>query len=219
MPALPDKKKTSYQIELERRANDLLRVFNPLGEDQIVIWDKRSGGKVFRVPAKQEAVLVRYIAEKYVKEMYQKILNDRAMKAIMKENDERVKKGLAEMDKTFKTNEQMVFEQKFYRPSNEEARKIISLLYVGVETEYGIDRAYRADQEEVESREFGDVLKTVQDEKGTTPTNGEKTPEIVPSEATEDFTCDFPNCGFAAKSKLGLFSHKRTHQKEVDIEE
>ena len=213
----PDRKKSSYQVELERRSNDLLRVYNPFDEDQITVWDKRSGGKIFRVPAKQEAVLIRYIGEKYIKEMYDKILNDKARDAILKENERRISVGMAAMDKTFKTNEQMVFEQKFYNPSNEEAKKIISLLYVGVETEYGIDREYQAKQESESSREFGDVLKNVQEEKGVVDTtNGEKSVPSALSEATEAiYQCDYPSCGFIAKSKLGLFAHKRSHRNET----
>jgi len=208
-----DKKKSSYQIELERRSNDLLRVYNPLNEDKVVIWDLRSGGKIFRVPAKQEAVFPRYISEKYIREMYDKILNDKAHDAIIKENQRRIAAGMAAMDKTFKTNEQMVFEQKFYNPNSDEARKIISLLYVGVETEYGIDREYQVQKKEG-SREYKDTLKSVQEEKGES-TNGRKTTPDASSETTESiYKCD--TCGFIAKGKIGLFSHRRTHREELE---
>lgn len=218
MPTLPDKKKTSYQIELERRSNDLLRVYNPMDTDYVVVWDLRSGGNRFRVPAKGEAVLVRYIAEKYVKEMYEKILNDKAREAILKENERRVKAGMSEMDKTFKTNEQMVFEQKFYKPSNEESRKIISLLYVGLETEYGVDKVYEEEEQKASTRDFGSVLKDVESEKANGSTvNEEKEAENGSGEASGTYKCDFPGCDYETEHKIGLFQHKKTHRKEDNI--
>jgi len=207
MPVIPDKKKSSYQLELERRSNDLLRVYNPMDEDAVVIWDLRSGGKIFRVPAKQEAVFPRYISEKYIKEMYDKILNDKAHDAIVKENKRRIDAGMAAMDKTFKTNEQMVFEQKFYNPNNEEAKKIISLLYVGVETQYGVDPMYQKEQEELGSRDFKDILTSVQEDK-TKPTT-------VSKQNNSEYRCDWPNCDFSTKTKIAYFGHRRTHRKEI----
>src|SRR3972149_5669820 len=97
------KKKSLFIQEMERRANDLLRVYNPTDADYIVKWDKRGGTKLFRVPAKGEAVHIRYIAEKYVREMFEKIIMEKAMTAVLKENEARVAKGMAEMDKTLKT--------------------------------------------------------------------------------------------------------------------
>jgi hypothetical protein len=217
MPVIPDKKKSSYEVELIRRSNDLLRVFNPTDEDFVIVWDLRSGGNYFRVPAKGEAVFPRYISEKYIKEMYDKILNDKAKTAIFKENERRISAGMQAMDKTLKTNEQMVFEQKFYNPSSEESKKIISLLYVGLETEYGVDRQFQIEQKQATERDFKNILSDVQSEKGTVTTDSEKTQENTSSEATEEiYRCDHPGCNFVAKSKLGLFSHKKSHRQEAE---
>ncbi|MBU1067090.1 hypothetical protein KKE60_04855, partial [Patescibacteria group bacterium] len=134
-----DGNKSSYVLELERRANDTLIVYNPLDEDHIVEWDRRGGVKLFRVRSKKEEHLPRYIAEKYLSEMHTKIVNKKAADGIKAENDKRMKAGMAIMDKTLKTGEQEVFESKFYNMEDDETKKIISILYVGVDREFGID--------------------------------------------------------------------------------
>jgi hypothetical protein len=214
----PDHPKSSYLQEIERRANDLLRVFNPLEEDYVVVWDRRGGEKLFRVPAKSEEVLIRYIAEKYIKEMYEKILNDKAHDAIVAENERRVSKGMAEMDKTQRTGEQMQFEAKFYSPSDEEAKKIISILYVGLEREYGVDKGYRPGQTKTDDRPaFTKALESVSQDKGYT---GENATQKVSVEATEGLLkCDWPGCDYTTEHKIALFQHKKTHRAEMgDLE-
>lgn len=216
----PDKPKSSYLLEIERRSNDLLRVYNPLGEDYVVEWDRRGGTKLFRVPAKSEEVLIRYIAEKYIREMYEKILNDKARDAIVKENERRVSKGMAEMDKTQRTGEQMQFEAKFYNPSDEEAKKIISILYVGLEREYGVDKGYRPGVTKTDDRPaFTKALEIVSEEKGYS-TNGEKTLQNASGEATQGLLkCDWPGCEYTTEHKIALFQHKKTHREEMgDLE-
>lgn len=216
------KAKSSYQQELERRANDILRIYNPTNERHVVVWDAKNGPKRFPVEAKEEAVHPRYIAEKYMREMFQKILNDKAREAILNENERRIKSGMAEMDKTMKTNEQMAFEEKFYNPSDEEAKRIIALLYLGVESEYGVDRvsadAQKDDKRPVFERAMEEVQETKDSGGSTDTTNGEKTQENAPGKADEagksEFTCEI--CGFSAKSNIGLISHKRTHRDELE---
>ncbi|MHC4269155.1 MAG: hypothetical protein ACYSWS_03435 [Planctomycetota bacterium] len=214
----PDKKKSSYQLELERRANDILRIYNPTSERYVIEWDRKGGTKLFPVEAKSEAVYPRYIAKKYIKEMFQKILNDRAKEAILAENKRRIEGGMAEMDKTMKTNEQMAFEEKFYNPTNEEAKRIIALLYLGVESEYGIDRQAPMAEQKMDNKPIFDrALDEIQEEKGVSSIDKEKTSEIASSKATEEisgFPCEL--CTFVSKSNIGLISHKRTHRKKLE---
>ena len=162
---MPDTKSITLQ-EMERRANDLLRVHNPTNTDYVIEWDRVNGTKLFRVPAKGEAVFVRYIAEKYIREMFDKIFSERAQREIIAENQKRIAKGIAEMDKTQRTGEQMHFESKFYHPTNEEAKQVLSLLYLGVENEYGVDRLMpttEADNDSVST--FDKALSEVKQEK------------------------------------------------------
>jgi hypothetical protein len=212
MKPQPDKKKSSYQQELERRSNDLLRVFNPKNEDHIVEWDRKNGTKLFRVPAKTEAVLPRYIAEKFIKEMYNKMIIEEATEAITKENKRRIKVGMAELDKTQKTGEQEQFESRFYLGNNEKSRQIIALLYMGLETEFGVDRTYQPEAEKMTTAQsFGESLAEVQQEKDS----GIKRTK----DKSNQFKCDYPNCDFVIDTSIGLMNHKRTHRKEVEKKE
>ena len=204
--AQPDRKKSSYTQELERRSSDSLRVFNPLDERYVVKYDKKDGVKLFAIEAKSEAVFIRYIAEKYIREMYDKIIITEADDAVRKENERRIKNGMAEMDKTLKTNEQMVFESKFYVGNDTRAKEIIALLYMGVEAEWGVDRSPQAEAQSVDDRpSFDRALETVQEEKAS----GVKTTPV-----TNLLKCNHPECNFEAASKAGLMSHKRSHRKE-----
>lgn len=190
---------SSYHNELERRANDLLRVYNPTDEDYIVIWDKKSGGKVFRVRAKQEEVLFRYIAEKYIREMFQKLINEEVEKAVLKANEERIAKGMAEMTKYA---EQYRFESPLINPTSDKAKRIISILYVGVDREYGVDREFGEEASAPQDKPiFDSALEEVQSGK-TTP----NTPRT--------YKCDYPGCTFSTDKNIALLGHKRSHRAE-----
>ena len=133
-----DKPKSLFHQELERRANDLIKVFNPTDKDYIVEWSRRDGSKLFRVPAKSDAILIRYIAEKYLQEMFDKLMVDKANAAVIAENEKRIAKGMEEMTKW---KDQVRFESQYYNPSLEESKKLLATLYGGVVQEFGVDRA------------------------------------------------------------------------------
>src|SRR5437879_1623530 len=88
--------------ELERRSNDRIRVYNPTADDYVVYW----GGAGFRVPNRNkdlghgngQAVVMRYVAENYVKHMADKILGQRMVAAILAENKRRESIGMATMN-------------------------------------------------------------------------------------------------------------------------
>ena len=199
--------KSSYTQNLERRANDLLRVYNPLDEDMVTEWDRKNGTKLFRVPAKQEEVLPRYIAEKYIREMYLKIMTDKVNKRVVRENEERIKKGMQAMTRW---DEQLRFEVETKTSHESNANKIVATLYVGLEREYGIDTVKQEVAEKDEKPAFEKALSQVQQEKdsGVAPPTPEKTELGV-------LQCDYPGCDFAAKSRAGLMSHKRSHRAET----
>ncbi len=190
---------SSYHYELERRANDLLRVYNPTNEDYIVVWDKKSGGKVFRVRAKQEEVLFRYIAEKYIREMFQKMINDEVDKAVIKANEDRVAKGMAEMTKYA---EQYRFESPLLQPTSDKARKMIAILYVGVDREYGIDNEMGEEEQTPQDKPvFESALEDIQKQKVSTP-----------QAKAGQYKCDYPDCGFSSDKNIALLGHKRGHR-------
>lgn len=198
-----DQKKTAWHQEQERRSGDLLRVYNPTDEDYVIEWDRRGGTKRFRVKAKGEEVMTRFIAEKYIREMYQKIITEEADVAVLKENQRRVEKGLAEMNKW---DEQYRFENPLLNVKSERARQIISLLYVGVESEWGVDRVDEPEETPADRPVFQSALETVQEERasGVTHTAG-----------AQEFKCDWPGCTFTSSKSIGLIGHKRTHRTEA----
>ncbi|HEC65809.1 MAG TPA: hypothetical protein ENI23_10965 [bacterium] len=224
------KPKSTYQRELERRSNDLLRVYNPMEKDYVIEWDRKEGVKLFRILGKEEAVFVRYIAEKYVREMFDKIITKKADDAILKENQNRVSKGMAQMEKW---KDQLAFESSFYTIDDVEAQRIIAVLYVGIDTEYGIDaEAQEEIVQEADTRPvFARALDTVQDQKD------KNEPEVAPKPAVNElgdevvdykkplpkpsqglkhttFKCNYPECDYVGTAKIGLFQHKKSHRDE-----
>lgn len=201
--------KSSYIMEMERRANDLLRVYNPTNEDYVVEWDRKNGTKLFRVSAKQEEVLPRYIAEKFIKEMYTHILTDGIEKRIIKTNQERIAKGMQAMNRW---DEQLRFEVEQQMTVEKEAGKIVATLYVGLEREYGIDTAPQAQEQPKDDKSaFERALQDVQAQKdsGLPPSNSKSTENGL-------IHCDYPGCDFATEHRMGLVSHKRVHRKEAE---
>ncbi len=85
-------------------------MYNPLDEDFILEWDRANGTKKFRFPAKKETPVVRYIAMRYRKKILNKIIEEKIQDRLLKENRDRIAKGMAELDRTAKTGEQMRFE-------------------------------------------------------------------------------------------------------------
>jgi hypothetical protein len=126
---MPD---TSPQIEnikreMERRSLDQIAVFNPTGNDRQTIWN----GFVHRVPAGQEVIMPRYIAEKYSRETIDYLINQENIRRVDKENKKRVESGQKEMD----AQEREVFD---LRTNNPELRKtFLKEVYRGVTQEYG----------------------------------------------------------------------------------
>lgn len=223
----PDKPKSSWQQEKERRANDLIRVYNPTNADAVVEWDKKNGTKLFRVPASTEVVLIRYIAEKYIREMFDKMVMSEAMNAVKEENERRIKSGMAILDKTLKTGEQEQFESQFYVGNDEKARRIIALLYMGVENEFGVDQALGAQEQVQDNRPvFERAMENVQKERDVNPVRNvpdevlstPETPGVPTVQSTnKDLKCDWPGCEFSTSAKGALMTHKRSHRSEPVI--
>jgi hypothetical protein len=198
---------SSWQSEMQRRANDLIRVYNPTNDDYVVEWDRKDGVKQFRVGAKQEAVLIRYIAEKYIKEMLNKIVTEKTSEAIIKENQKRIERGGAEMDKTMRSGEQMQFEQRVYSQAVAEQKEIMATLFVGIENEYGIDRRVE-EEERQEPQDFSSALEQVEKQSTQKPRPEVANPQV--------FKCDHPGCDFETNHHIALLAHKKTHKKEKD---
>mgnify|MGYP001559554163 CR=1 FL=1 len=204
---------STYIQELKRKENDLIRVYNPTDKDHVVEYDRKNGAKLFRVPGLTEEVLPRYIARKYVEEMFGKIVNEKAAAAIIRENERRISVGMAEMTPW---KEQVAFESKFYNLNEDDTKKLISILYVGLEREFGIDRLTVPDTRARDDKsDFERTLDDVITEKDQTPANTAIDENLTPpSPTTVTFSCDFPGCNFKTATKIALFGHKRSHRDE-----
>ena len=128
------KKKDLILKEMARKANDEIMVYNPTTEDYPVKW----GGMYWVVPnrtkdngqGKGKEVLLRYLADKYRKEMVDKL--------ITKENDEK----MAVEKKNYKGNFWPAHEERVaLRTTNPELRKkYIKIVWLGLHKRFGIDQ-------------------------------------------------------------------------------
>lgn len=144
--------------EMERKAQDRIRVYNPTEENFTVLW----GGLGFIIPAKHmdmghgkgQLILPRYIAKNYVTKMTTNILGHKLVQAVKDANALRAERGQPAMNHW---EERLNFEAPF-RTDNEEARRnLIPLLWLGVEEEFGMeapaqDTAHRRDPRSVDEQ-------------------------------------------------------------------
>lgn len=137
--------------ELQRRANDRLRVQNLLDDDYYVEWDLYGSGGRFLVPGKirdigyglGQAVHPRYIAFKFFKELSQIMLSAEMQMAIEEENEKRRATGKDAMGKTLddgKEGELHFVMSHNLRPNNpEKLMELLPKVILGVEEEWGMD--------------------------------------------------------------------------------
>jgi hypothetical protein len=142
--------------ELERKSQDRIKVLNPTDKELKVVWD----GYAHKVPAKGDATLPRYLANKYIREQATAFLVNKQDEAVSLENEKRRKSGKEEMEK-WQGGDQEVFEGKFrfaHGVNNPEAlRMAMKMFYGGLVEEYGLDM--RAEKEEGrDNRRIEDVL-------------------------------------------------------------
>lgn len=171
MPKLPDDAKDrqieEIRRELVRRSNDQVKVHNPWSEDREVIWDRF----VHVVPANGEAVLPRYIAEKFVRETTDFLIMDRNRVRVEKENKKRVKAGQKEMD----PQERETFD---LRTNNKDLRaEYVRTIYRGVVSEYGKQEVARKRRDPVAVGDL-DLIANIDKELGELPV-----PEMKPISA------------------------------------
>jgi hypothetical protein len=91
----------AFKRELYRRSLDSIRVYNPTDEDYFVEWD----GHNHRVPGKNKdtgegkgmRILPRYIAEKYCREMKNKLINEENDKKLADIKERMAKAGTTDI--------------------------------------------------------------------------------------------------------------------------
>lgn len=126
--------------ELHRRSLDLIVVNNPLNDPYTVIWNTV---EAHLIPAGNQDIgygngnnmVPRFVAEKYMKEMTDKILTMEIDQMVANENKKRLKEGKEEMAK-YQGGAQFIMEKKTDTPSDRE--RIMKSLFVRIEREYAM---------------------------------------------------------------------------------
>ena len=171
---LPQKQE-AFKRELQRRSLDECKVFNPTSQDYTVYWDNHP----FRIPANGEAIFVRYICDRYMTEMTDKQLTFKSDENVRMENERRIKKGMALMDKH---TEQPAFEANFQINKPELRKPILATLWGGVVKEYGKDMPLDDSRQEAPSTSDADLLAQIE---ASTPVTEQLEPSLA-SEVTTD---------------------------------
>ena len=126
----PNKRQDLVKKELERKSQDSIRVANPLEEDWIEYW---AGGYGFKIPARGDITLPRYVAVKYVKNMTDHLINLENEDKVKEENSKRKHTGQSFLNAQDREISDL-------RSDNIDTRKkFLPLLWKGVEKEFGMD--------------------------------------------------------------------------------
>lgn len=165
-----------FKKELERSSRDRIRVYNPTTQD----FDVYNDGYRWTCPNKDkdtgfgagQQVFPRYLAVAFVQKLCDKIFMDKMDEAVKAENQRRVERGLAKMNKW---EEQAPFEIEFSTITEENKAKrkeLMSIMWLGIEEEYGADMIKeRAERPKVQTDE--EFLKSLSSRKApVVPKNG-----------------------------------------------
>lgn len=132
----------AWHKEMRRRSQDLIRVYNPTKDDFIFVWDDQK----FIVPGRDKdkgwgkgmRVMQRYLAQKYTKEIVDKILIDEMDKRIKERKD--VLLGRGDVDPVYNANQQLQYET---RTDIRETREPVEdKIWLGIEEEFGVDQEF-----------------------------------------------------------------------------
>ena len=139
---MADQSQDMIHREMYRKSLDNIRVYNPTNEDYTIEWD----GFKHVVPSKNkdtgfgkgQRILSRYLADKYVRDMKNQIIN--------MESEEKVKEMIkdAPVELKGKYQDDPYEKQKLYDrvPRTDDPKKIreiYSVLWLGIESQYGLD--------------------------------------------------------------------------------
>jgi hypothetical protein len=182
--------------ELARRSHDIILVHNPTNEDFFIKWDAYQHGPV---PNKNKDVghgkgnlgLERYLGMKYIKDMTDKILQDRIDKEVNKELKKRRDEKLPELDPYDKNIMISGIVGRVGRTDNKENRlEVYKLLYLGLVREFGktgtVKEVSKPKERTIMSHEFDFMLQmdeqtgeSVDVEQDPTPTKEEALSEVA----------------------------------------
>lgn len=123
------------KAELERKKRDLYKVFNPTSQDMKVVLNRKINPEEWTIRANKQEIVPWYVARMYAKKMSDKIIYAKSDGSVIKENQERMKKGFGSMDIH---TEQFRFESKILKGMLAKRQDLFKILIVGLHKEYGI---------------------------------------------------------------------------------
>ena len=119
--------------DLRRRSLDQIRVYNPLEIPFTTIYD----GFTYVVRQASEGIFLRYIAEKWMREFCDYMINAEEKEQVDAENDKRKKKGWQIM--TPQERDEFDVRNKLLTSDNEKRIRYMKMIYKGVSQEHGLD--------------------------------------------------------------------------------
>ena len=119
--------------ELRRKSLDQLKIYNPLDTAFQTVWE----GFTYVANPKQETLMLRYIAEKWMREFTDYMINKEEQDAVDIENDKRRKKGWEPMNP--QERDQFDLRNKFMTNDPEKRLQYMKLAYRGISQEHGLD--------------------------------------------------------------------------------
>lgn len=136
--------------ELERRSQDDVAVYNPTDDEHTEIFNRYA----YRIPSRTQdkgygkgiAILPRFVAENYIRNMTDKIIFREVQIGVDQENARRAKIGQSAMNKW---EEQPQFEVKLGILMNPEKRlELQSILYKGIYKKFGDEDTFKTERKQ-----------------------------------------------------------------------
>lgn len=134
----------AWHNEQRRRSQDLIRVKNPTDKDYTLIWENER----FIIPNKDrdigygpgQRVMQRYLAEKYTREMVDKLIFTQADQVLDATKEKLVKRGATDIE--YNANMELMG-VKGQRSDNPQVREPLEdEIWMGIEEEFGMDRDF-----------------------------------------------------------------------------
>lgn len=138
--------------ELYRKSLDDIRVYNPTKEDRVVVY----AGFNHVVPAEKEHVLPRYIANKYVREYVDEMINRDENEKVEEENKQRAENGNPPISP--QERETLALRYGLHHRNKELREKYIKQVYKGIDKEYGLDMVTQSQTQEIQPSEDVDIM-------------------------------------------------------------
>lgn len=136
----------AWHNEQRRKSQDLIRVYNFLDEDYVLVWDEGGAQAKFVIPnvnkdmgwGKGMRVMQRYLARKYVNEMVTKVINLRQDNKLTELKKKLQKQGASNIP--FNANQELLSTEGVRTDDPKVRHELEDMLWLGIEEEFGLDR-------------------------------------------------------------------------------